>query len=146
MYSLNSALNKVYYDNVSCSSVIIPGVFDGEYHFDTISQHINDKLVNSPTNSKDKVYAINGAETGNFAPDRYSTESVIYNFDFFHGSVNLSETVAGDRIYYVFNDADGRKITGIYLEVNEDDTISVYAANGQKLKLYGREEDMTLSH
>ena len=144
IYSLNSSKNTVYYDNVSCSVVVKPGVYDGEYHFDNAAQKIGDKLTASPTNINDTVYAIAAGETASFTPDKYSTSSVIYNFDFFHGSVNLSETKAGDRIYFVMKDNAGKKITGVYLVINEDETVTFYAANGQKLKLFGDGEDMTL--
>ena len=135
MYSLNGAVNKVYYDNVSVYSTVIPGVHDGEYHFDTITQQISDKILSSPTNKNDKVYPIFGGETGSFTPDAYSTNYVIYNFDYFQGAVLLSEAEAGDIVYYTFKDSTSKKITGIYLGVNEDGTVSVYAANGQLLSM-----------
>ena len=34
----------------------------------------------------------------------------------------------------------------MYLEINEDDTITFYAANGQKLMCFGSAWDMTLAH
>ncbi len=144
MYSLNSAVNKVYYDNVSCNSIIIPGVYDGEYHFDSTAQKISDKLTSSPTNEKDTVYPLVGGEKGVFTPDSYSTSYVIYNFDYFQGGVHLGEAVAGDRVYYTFLDTTSKRITGVYLEVNDDGTVTFYAANGQKLTMTNtRREDVT---
>lgn len=145
MYSLNSAVNKVYYDNVKCSAVIKPGVYDGEYHFDSVNQKISDNLTASPTNPKDTVYGIACGMTASFTPDKYSTSSVIYNFDSFQCSVNLSNAKVGDKVFFAFKDSEGKKITGVYLEINEDGTISFYTANGQLIRFYSTTEDTVLS-
>ncbi len=135
MYSLNSAVNTVCYDNAKCTTSVVAGVYDGEYHFDSVTQQIIDGIVTSPTNKNDRVYPIESGSTASFDPHMYSTGSVIYNFNFFQGQLNLGEALAGDRVYYYFKDASGKLITGIYLEMNQDGTVTVYAANGQKLKM-----------
>ncbi len=135
MYSLNSAKNTVYYDNVSCYTSVVPGVFDGEYHFDTVDQEITSTLTSSPTNKSDRVYPISQGEKASFTPDDYSAYYVIYNFDFFSGQLYLGDANPGDRVYYTFKDSSGKRITGVYLEVNNDETVTVYAINGQKLRM-----------
>ena len=142
MYSLNSAVNKVYYDNVSCT--VSAQVIDGEFHFDTALQKTYDNVTVSPTNANDNVYHLLANESVSFKADQYTGSTVIYNFDFFQGSVNLSDAKAGDKVSFVYRDSDGRSITGMYLLVNEDMTLSFYAANGQLLKLFGGMADMTL--
>jgi hypothetical protein len=41
----------------------------------------------------------------------------------------------GDRVFFAFKDSDGKKITGIYLEMKEDESLTFYAANGQMLRM-----------
>ncbi len=141
IYSLSGSVNTAYYDNVSCAVSVAVGVYDGEYNFDSVSQQISDKITASPTNTKDKVLPILSGNTESLKAHQYSTSQVIYDFDFLQGSLYLGDANVNDKIYYTFKDSSGKSITGIILEINEDKTVSVYAANGQSLKMANPERN-----
>jgi len=151
MYSLYSAITTTYYDNVSFNMCTRAGVSDGEYHFDTVLQKISDDITASPTNAKDSVYAIAAGSSASLNAAQFSTSRVIYNFDSTQMNLLLKEAAAGERIYIAFKDAAGKKIQGIYLEVNADKTVTFCGANGQKLRASipngdkAAQQDMTLS-
>ncbi len=134
MYSLFSSVNRVYYDNVTAYNAIKPGVYDGEYHFDTVEQKIADEsiLVSSPTFDKDTVYRLSGGRA-EFAAYDYSTSSVIYNFNSAEAKLLLSDTSVSDRIDLLMTDAEGRVISGIYITVGENGRLSFFSLNGQIL-------------
>lgn len=134
MYSLYSAVNEVYYDNVSIFNGVKPGVHDGEYLFDTLDQKIADDtiLVKSPTFAHDTVYLLD-AKSVSFDAYDYNTSAVIYNFDSVQANLLLSEAKAGDRVDLILLDKSGKAITGVYLVVGEDGKLYFYAANGQIL-------------
>ncbi len=134
MYSLISAKNVVYYDNVSISNGVKPGVHDGEYHFDTVEQKIADEntLVKSPTFDHDTVYLLNSGSV-DFAAYDYNTSAVIYNFDSVQANLLLSDANMGDRVDLILLDGEGRAITGAYLIVTDEGELSFFAPNGQLL-------------
>ncbi len=137
--SLNYAKTVTLYDNLVGYNTVNASVTDGEYNFDTVTQQVSDKITSSPTNSKDKVIRIDNKYNVGFLAHQYSTGYVTYDFNFFMGSVQLAELKPSGRVYYRFNDASESCITGIYLEMNEDRTLSFYAINGQKLQMANTE-------
>ncbi len=144
LYSLNGAVNTVWYDDIKVVSNVMANVSDGEYHFDTTSQQMagDDVLIQNPTTgSYDKVYLLNGGNTAfaayNYSVDDYATNNVRYNFNSVQLGLLLKDAKAGDRIDLAMLDASGKKITGIYLVVSEyngNKLVTFHAPNGEILE------------
>lgn len=135
VWSMVDTSATINLDNVSCSKYIFSNnLIGGEYHFDTRNQQlgVENKLTASPTNTNDKVYLISG-DNASFPADQYDESRVIYNFNSMQASVLLKDAVPGDRVYFIFEDAAGHKITGTYLTVNADGTVTFFSPNGKAI-------------